>query len=108
VSTRDVLLEVFDERVRQNAKWGEQNHPDGTGPDVHWGINGPARMIRDDAKRDTDEAAVAGAVTWLHIALEEMAEAFAEDDPAKLRTELLQVAAVCVQWVQAIDRRADQ
>jgi hypothetical protein len=26
-----VLAEIADERARQDAKWGEQNHPDGTG-----------------------------------------------------------------------------
>ena len=45
-----------------------------------------------------------GQCTWLHILREEVFEAFAEDDPAKLRAELIQVAAVAVQWVEAIDR----
>jgi hypothetical protein len=36
---------------------------------------------------------------------EEVAEAFAESDPAKLRAELLQVAAVCAAWIYDIDTR---
>ena len=95
----DVLSEVLDERIRQNAKWGEQNHPDGTrrnGDEDHWAAY---------FKNQTDQAATDGAVTWRDILNEECAEAYAETDPAKLRAELIQVAAVCVQWVQAIDRR---
>jgi hypothetical protein len=46
-----------------------------------------------------------GRVTWRHILTEEVYEAFAESDPTKLRAELVQVAAVAVQWIQAIDRR---
>ena len=34
-----------------------------------------------------------------------MLEAFAENDPGALRTELIQVAAVAVKWAQALDRR---
>ncbi|MFI1165600.1 hypothetical protein ACH4UM_18790 [Streptomyces sp. NPDC020801] len=36
---------------------------------------------------------------------EEALEALAEDDPGKLRAELVQVAAVAVAWIEAIDRR---
>lgn len=50
-------------------------------------------------------AAEHGGLTWRHILAEEMFEALAESDPAKLRAELVQVAAVAVQWVEAIDRR---
>jgi hypothetical protein len=93
-----VLDEVYAERVAQNAKWGEQNHPDGT-----------SRALRHFAiarRRACQRAAVAGTVTWRHIFDEEYAEACAEEDPAKLRAELVQVAAVAVAWVEAIDRRA--
>ncbi len=45
-------------------------------------------------------------VNWKTILLEEVAEAFAENDPATLRRELVQVAAVAAAWIEAIDRRA--
>lgn len=47
-----------------------------------------------------------GIVTFRDILACEVAEAFAEEDPARLRAELIQVAAVAVQWVEAIDARA--
>lgn len=102
-STVGVLQEVQDERARQNAKWGVQNHPDGTGPDV--GGKGVSKALADNAKSITDREAKEGKLTWRHILMEEVAEAFAESDPKKLRTELVQVSAVATQWVEAIDRR---
>ncbi|WP_258376555.1 helix-turn-helix domain-containing protein [Curtobacterium sp. MCBD17_028] len=104
---RAIAAEVREERRRQDAKWGEQNHPDGTGagryPDVmiskSWG------GLRDLFRDLTDAHAADDTVTFLDILAEEVLEAFAEDDPVKLRTELIQVAAVAQQWVSAIDRR---
>lgn len=116
-----VADDVAAERARQDAKWGEQNHPDGTGPNttplvaivkVAWrgnevpvGVQHYAHGLALMAKQTTDHAARAGMVTWRDILLEEVFEALAEDDPAALRTELIQVAAVAQQWAEAIDRR---
>lgn len=105
----ETLDEIAAERERQDAKWGQQNHPDGTGPDVRWqpGIQSTATAaVLADALRARCKAhAASGVVTFLDILMEEVAEAFAESDPAKLRTELVQVAAVATAWVEAIDRR---
>lgn len=104
--TRTVLAEVFDERARQDAKWGQQDHPNGTGPDLAWGILGPASEVADEARRRCQQDAAEGRATFAGIALEEFAEAMAESDPDRLRTELVQNAAVFVQWVERIDRLA--
>lgn len=93
-----VLAEVRAERARQDAKFGEQNHPDGTG---YPGSEGHADYWRQRCQ--TAFADDAG--TWGHVLLEEVFEALAEADPAQLRTELVQVAAVAVAWAEAIDRR---
>jgi hypothetical protein len=112
--TVDVLLEVGAERERQDAKWGEQNHPDGTGA---FSVREGGRVLPDEyvgavradrareAKSACDRAAAEGRLTYLHILREEVAEAAAEHDPALLRAELVQVAAVAVKWIEAIDRR---
>lgn len=92
-----ILAEIAEERARQDTKWGEQNHPDGT--------SRGAAFLADRARRACQKAAAEGKVTWRHIFDEEWAEAFAEEDPAKLRAELVQVAAVAVAWIEAIDRR---
>lgn len=93
----NVITEVLDERGRQDAKWGEQNHPDGTGGIIR-------RVEADEARKACQLAAEDRTVTWRHIMAEEVAEALAEEDPDKLATELVQVAAVAVAWVEAIRR----
>lgn len=95
---RKILDEAEAELERQNEVWGEQNHPDGTGEPGD-------RLFADMARRDADTAHENGALTWRHILTEEFFEAVAEEDGDNLREELIQVAAVALQWVSAIDRR---
>jgi hypothetical protein len=92
-----VLHDVRVERDRQDAKWGQQNHLDGTSRERD--------LDARNARLRCDTKASLGTVKWLDILLEEVMEAAAEEDPAKLREELVQVAAVAVSWVEAIDRR---
>jgi hypothetical protein len=98
--TTYVLRETADERIRQVTKWGVQTRPDGTGG----GITADLARI---TKHVTDAAAADGSLTWRHILDEEVLEAFAETDQDKLRTELIQVAAVAISWVEDIDRKAE-
>jgi len=93
-----VLSEVVSERQAQDARWGEQNHPDGTG-------RRPGKALAPTARLATEIASREGAVTWAHILREEVYEALDEADPVKLRAELIQVAAVATAWIEAIDRR---
>jgi hypothetical protein len=95
-----VLTEIAAERRRQDDRWGEQNHPDGTG--IWYADRAAAERTR------TNNAAADGTLTFRHVLAEEVAEAFAEDDPAKLRAELVQVAAVAAAWIEAIDRRTSK
>jgi hypothetical protein len=117
--TLAVLANVAVERRRQDEKWGEQNHPDGTGPDREFidldTLDGDEDFQRDgfithqgaaNLFRDICKANGPAEDNYRDILMEEVAEAFAEMDPIALRTELIQVAAVAVQWVEAIDRRA--
>ncbi|GII30227.1 hypothetical protein [Planotetraspora mira] len=96
-SLAKVLADVTAERVAQDAMWGVQEHPDGTGPE--------RRPDADRARQAVEDAAARGLPTWRDILYEEVMEAFAEDDPEHLRAELIQVAAVAVKWVQALDQR---
>ena len=96
--TANVLHEVEKERKAQDAKWGQQNHPDGTGLPSDPSNADLTRALCDVAFKD-------GRGTWRHILMEEVAEAYAESDPAPLREELIQVAAVATAWVEALDRR---
>jgi hypothetical protein len=100
--TRETRHDVFDdiwvERDRQDAKWGEQSHPDGTGGEAFQTLAGWAKHAEKLASAN-------GNTDWTLILLEEVYEALAESDRAKLREELIQVAAVVVNWVEELDTR---
>jgi len=95
------LADIVAERVRQDAKFGgRRDYDDGTGS--------PNARAAADLLREVCKAAPDDGDTWADILAEEVAEAFAETggDRAALRRELIQVAAVCVAWAEALDRRA--
>ncbi|HET6355994.1 hypothetical protein [Streptomyces sp.] len=90
---------VDTERQAQLAKWGDQKHPDGTGAEYYVGM---ADQARDDVEHAAESLS---GPRWALILLEEVYEALAESDPAKLRAELIQAAAVIAAWVSDLDRR---
>lgn len=78
-STLRILTQVLDERMRQDQKWGQQNHsPEG----------------------------------WMIILVEEIGEAsksicdfyFKKKPYEDIRKELVQSAAVCVAFIESLDR----
>lgn len=93
-----VFADIRDERARQDAKWDEQHWPDGTHPSFAH----DAEMYQAVVDSNSGQ----GLTNWTHILLEEVYEALAETDPAKLRDELVQAAAVIVNWLEDIDGRA--
>lgn len=106
-----VIVDVITERLAQDERWGQQNHPDMAGSEAsqesdremfrQWAEN--YRQLNDGSLLVPDpEGRV---LDWAGILLEEVYEALAESDPTRLREELIQVAAVAVAWVEAIDRR---
>ncbi len=113
----NVLNEVFNERLRQRDKWGDQNHPC---LDLvllnRSGGSSPQRMCSEyeipsesRAKYLLEAADEKGALTFAHILIEEVSEAISEFDIDKRREELVQVAAVAVAWIEKIDRdKADK
>lgn len=115
MSRNSVLAEVWNERESQEAKWGEQNHADRNEDSAHdveyyeqqattWKLVNEARVADLNAQGMPSDRNC----YWDGVLLEEVYEALAEEDPATLRAELIQVAAVAVAWVEAIDRRADR
>lgn len=95
-----IFDEVRQERLRQDAKWGPQRHPLGTG----------GREFIELCKRYreiTDQAAADGELTWTHILLEEAYESLAEGHPKMVRAELIQTIAVAAYMIEQIDREAE-
>lgn len=94
--------EIVAERIRQQDKFGEQNCADALPQQL-------AAIYSADVARRLCQAHFAdGRGTWLDILCEEVAEAADEafdGHTKRLRAELVQVAAVAVAWIEAIDRR---
>jgi len=114
IKTIRVLEMVFEERKRQMEKHGDAmlHLPDGTGPDVRWlagaAPDATAKDIQAIFRAEYESLRGAenpdgrfGQLTRLHLVREELAEAFelAGDDPEFI-SEILQVAALCVQWAE--------
>lgn len=100
-----VANEMISERARQDAKWGEQNHPS-----LPPYFNGDALVAympsHETAKVMVDRDADAGQSSWAHIAIEELTEALDAESELERRTELVQLGAVIVASIEAIDRRS--
>jgi hypothetical protein len=111
-TTQPVLGEVLAERIRQDEKWGEQNWPsfiprtfadmerENIARSGYYGI-----LTEIAAKHNTQRRFAMQTGTYADIFVEEVAEAIGALDEAHLREELVQVAAVAVAWIEAIDRR---
>ena len=95
----DVLADVLDELARAEWKFPDQHLPDGTN-EFH-------SVLAEEAKRKTDDAARNGQLMWSDILREEFFEAMAETEWAKLRPELVQVAAMAVRWILDGDNRKE-
>lgn len=89
---------VLQEMQKQNDRFGEQNHKDGTCPKAYYRNLTDCRYFNQEAVKRND-------LSWKLILEEEVLEAFCETDPQRLQEELVQIAAVAMQWCEAIKRR---
>lgn len=99
---KKVIDNVIAERSAQDSKWGVQNHVD---YDPYYAV---PISTADDARLICEKAFYINAGSWSHILVEEVAEAVSsaiDGNTTDLREELVQVAAVAVAWIEAIDRR---
>lgn len=114
--TPGVVDDIAAERRAQDSQWGgpanDDQHPDGTGPgEILVGAAGEdkinARWTFHPQLQEfiTKERFSTGGGAWSDVLAEAVAKALAEDDPAQLRRRLVQMTAVGVAWIEAIDRR---
>ena len=104
IKTTTAINEVRGEMVRQVVKWGQQNHVSYTPQGV---LESQDPLSSELAKVICDLKAKHCVISWTDIFLEEVFEAIDEakaGDLEKLRTELVQCAAVAVSWIESIDR----
>lgn len=93
-----VVDEVVDQVLFAAEKHGDQM-------DLPLGTSAKDWAHTAEVQKDAvDRLSRAGLLTWTNIAMEEIAECFAEEDPAKIRAEALQAAAMFVQIVRRCDR----
>ncbi|MFD0903229.1 hypothetical protein [Actinomadura sediminis] len=95
-SLQKVLADVAAESAAQNRDRGVHDFPDGSGR---------ASEHTGPSERACADAAASGGPAWRHILEGKFCAGLAKSDPARLRKELVQTAAVAVQWIQALDRR---
>jgi hypothetical protein len=90
---------IHEERIRQDEKWGEQNHE-------------MLRCIKLDTVKESlnhfryinDRPQL---YDWYTVIQEEIAEAFSETEPAKQLEKMEQVAAVAVQIIECLNRKME-
>ena len=100
-----ILAEVAEERQRQFKQWGQQDHPDHD-PCFADATATDYRVLSSDTARLACQFALrAGRVAWAWILLEEFAEVLDARTEDERRAELVQLAALAVQQIGAIDRR---
>lgn len=104
---RETTSEVEGEVYQQVEKWGRQRHPDHPAHLEEAEARGVYKALEDGT---CQALYVLGkskeGPPWSFILLEEVFEALAAEDRIALREELIQVAAVCVSWIDDIDDAA--
>ncbi len=96
----DVLMQIAEERRKQDEKFGEQNHPM-----VIEGMEDTYAKFARIYKDSCDDATRRKRLTWRHIMEEEFWEAMAEKEYETRRQELVQLAAVVVAAIESEDRK---
>ena len=105
----NIFQEILAERQRQIEKFGIQDHPI---LDPTLIGRSPDRMCDEydlptegRAKQLTDSRTSRGELTYMHVLVEEVAEAASCDSNVEaLRKELIQIATVTLAMIESLDR----
>jgi hypothetical protein len=104
----DVLAELRE----AEARFPDQHLPSGTPEHAHrMGLErarAQAKRTSDMYRRVVKEKAAAGTLTWWDVLREEFYETGVEDDPQRLREELVQVAAMAFRWAMDLELGPDR
>lgn len=107
-AVHDTVGDVIAERIAQDFRWGEQNHPLIREQSASWAQRKLYEAEANHYKGLNDYLAAKGLLGWDSILLEEVFEALSEEDPDNQYTELIQVAAVALNAAQSIRRNAKE
>ena len=100
-----IYSEIISERIKQDEKWGIQNHlivddsyvPEGM--HLRYGLPSEKRV-----KELCDSLSKKNELTWGDIIVEELVEALNAPNKESMREELIQCAAVIVAMIESLDR----
>ena len=96
-----IAKEIEAERKQKDEKFGEQNYQVRVSLTEIPGFDHALEYFR---KQNSNPLKI----TWHTIIMEEVSKAFAETDFVKMREEMIHVAAIAVQIIEYLDRRADE
>ena len=94
-----IFLAIDRERERQDRLWGEQNHPIIRPEEAPFHVR-----FETDAKKNCDEHAAKGDLSWYDIATEEFAEIFGSERIEDQQRECIHLAAVVVSMYERLER----
>lgn len=94
---KNVLFEVLDDRRFSHTYHGERNLPDGTSEFY--------KPEFDKAAKNAVQQREQGRLTWRDLMMVTAVSATLVTDPEGLRDELVELASLVVEWIEAIDRR---
>jgi hypothetical protein len=97
---KHVLDEVLSDRRFSRIHYGERNFPDGTSE-----FYAP-EFLR--AEKNVVQQHEQGTLTWRDLLMREAIGATCPTDPGDLRDELVELASLVVEWIEAIDRREEE
>lgn len=95
---REALKEIETWTIREMGRTGSRDLPDGTGDDLF--MDPPERI-----QAILNGHFLRGEGTWRHLFEEGVFNVLAATNPRSLRTDLVWTAALCLEWIIAIDRR---
>jgi hypothetical protein len=99
-----IFTEILKERINQDKKWGEQNHPMVRTKKIIKSLKNEAGIFKNQNNTDSKN----GKCSWYNIFMEEFLEAFSETTPEKQREEMIQVAAVAIAIIECLDRKIER
>lgn len=94
---QSVLNEVLEDRRYRRTYYGERNFPDGTGEFYEPEFRSADRGVRYQREQ--------GTLAWRDLLMRAAIGATCQTDPEDLRDELVELASLVVEWIEAIDRR---
>ena len=105
---KEIIEQIKAERIRQDNKFGVTSH-DSVNPTIPRKFRNKFYGIcsEEEARERCEGNHLHKSITWSHIFIEEVAEVVNSKDERDRREELIQVAAVCIAWLEDIDRKKE-